>query len=307
MDFTNIIKTFEGDSLKPIIDSLITELTTINKYSILPVYVLQIVINKLDMVPKIILSAYDNKALITEASSLTPHLEDVIHEKTPKNITPIVIVYPNTITYKDVILGNNDQYYYSSVYLIIGKELKDGIKTGKINISKIELISDMGKLNVLTKIYWEISSDYEECVSPIPFTIKSFKLPFSNYAISAKSLRSIINEISSTPDVNIIDDQEILTSMFDSVKEDQMLDMPGTESVKIFKDFIKVKPTNIFTIFNREKYVKDALSNTDSISIVNVFFRMFFKSNKLNVGIFYRYFDNIFDTLNGVYIEGSDR
>ena len=311
MDFTNIIETFENDELKQlIINPLIDSLTAMNKYSVLPVYVLQFVINKLDMVPHPILTAYDNKPLITEASSLLSHLEDVIHEKTPKNITPAVIVYPEYLNYRDIILGNSDSFYYSSAYLIVGKELKDYLKNGKINISKVELVSDMSRLNVVTKLYWNIvdsetvdesgtKESIHQCIDSLPFSIKTFKLPFSNYIETAKSLRSIVSSMSNVSDNNsiLIEHNLLLASMFDDVKENQMINIPGTKSIKIFKDFVKVKPNKIFSVFEQNKY------DSDSISITNVFFEMYFKSSHLNVGIFYRYLDDIFDTLNGVYKE----
>ena len=307
MDFTNVINTFEGDELKKIIiNPLIDALTAMNKYSVLPVYVLQFVINKLDMVPHPILTAYDNKSLITEASSLIPHLEDVIHEKTPKNITPTVIVYPEYLNYRDVILGSSDSFYYSSAYLISGKELKDNLKNGFTNISKVELISDMGQFNIMTKIHWNLVDEVkdnetittEQCIEPMPYSIKLFKLPFMNYAESVKSLRPIVNEIANINEQNnlIITDDSILADIANNVKEDQMIDIPGTESIKIFKDFVKVKPTKAFTVFKRECY-------TDDTAVTSVFFEMYFKSSHLNVGIFYRYLDNIFDTLSGVYKE----
>lgn len=307
MDFTNVIKTFEGDELKKIIiNPLIDELTAMNKYTVLPVYALQFVINKLDMKPRPILTAYDNKALITEASSLIPHLEDVIHEKTPKNITPTVIVYPEDIGYSDVIIGKDD-YHYSSAYLIAGKELKDNLKNGLVNISKVEVVSDMGQFNIMTKIHWNLVDETkddiivptEQCIEPMPFTIKLFKLPFSNYAESIKSLRTIVTEIANVKTEQnslIISDDSILADIANNVKEDQMIDIPGTESIKIFKDFVKVKPTKAFTVFKRECY-------TDDTAVTSVFFEMYFKSSHLNVGIFYRYLDNIFDTLSGVYKE----
>ncbi len=312
MDFINTIKTFENDELKNlIINPLIDSLTAINKYSVLPVYVLQFIIRKSDMIPRPILTAYDNKALITEASSLTSHLEDVIHEKTPKNITPAMIVYPEDISYNDVILGNNDLYHYSSAYLIIGKELKDNLKNNKIDISKIELVSDIARHNIATKIYWKmIDCEFvnestglktvtptEQCIETIPFAIKTFKLPFLNYTETAKSLRTIVSSVANVNENNSlrIDDNTVLSMIADGVKENQMIDIPGTKSIKIFKDFVKVKPNKIFTVFDQNQF--------DGISITNVFFEMYFKSSHLNVGIFYRYLDDIFDTLSGVYKE----
>lgn len=301
MDFSNVIKTFEGEELKKlIINPLIDSLTAINKYTVLPVYALQFIINKLDMIPKPILTAYDNKALITEASSLVPHLEDVIHEKTPKNITPTVIVYPEYINYYDVIVGHNESFHYSSAYLVIGKELKDNLKNNKISIDKVELISDISRMNVATKLYISyLDPTVEQCVEPMPFSIKLFKLPFSNYVASAKSLRTIVTTLSNvTTEQNSlsITDDNILADLANNVKEDQMINIPGTDSIKIFKDFVKVKPTKVFTVFERECY-------TESTTVTNVFFEMWFKSSHLNVGIFYRYLDDIFDTLSGVYKE----
>mgnify|MGYP003299115020 CR=1 FL=1 len=152
----NTIKIFEGVELEKIIIKQLTDaLTTMNKYSVLPVYMMQFIIPKSNMIPKIVLTAYDNKSLITEASSLTSHLEDVIHEKTPKTITPAVIVYPEDLTFSDVVVGKDD-YYYSSSYLVIGKELKDGLRNNRVSIDKIELKSDSNRMRVETEVFWRL-------------------------------------------------------------------------------------------------------------------------------------------------------
>ena len=309
----NTIKVFEGQELdKLIIKPLIEALTAMNKYSVLPVYMMQFVIPKLDMIPKVVLTAYDNKSLITEASSLTSHLEDVIHEKTPKTITPAVIVYPESLSFSDVVIGKDD-YFYSSSYLIVGKELKDGLKNNKVSINKIELKSDSGRMHVETIIDWSLipynksSEDSgeketyypEECISKIPFSINPLHLPFKNYLKISKSLSSIINtiaNISTDPNMVIIDDSKDIASIFDDIKENQMIDIPMTNGIKIFKDFVKVKPTKFLFIYKRDEF-------NDISSIANVFCEMYFKSNHCNVGIFYRYLDNIFDCLSGKYEE----
>lgn len=306
------IKVLEGSELEKIVTKpLIDALTTMNKYSVLPVYSLQFIIDKSNMLPYPTLVAYDNKSLITEASSLTPHLEDVIHEKSPKTITPAVIVYPEGIDFSTMVVGS-ENYHFSSSYLIVGKELKDNLKNSKLELVRATIVSDIGRMNVETKLEWKFipyqkatddidvktEAIVDTCVSDIPFTIKPLHLPFKNYLKISKSLTGIIDtiaNIATLPNLSVIDDPKELSELFNIVKEDQMIDFP-TANVKLFKDFMKVKPTKATVIYTKGNFNNDT-------EVTSVFFEMYFKANHYNVGIFYRYLDNIFDTLSGEYTE----
>ena len=311
MDFTNVIKIFEGEDLKnTFINPLISALTVINKYSVFPNYILQFVISKVGYNPYVVLTSYEDKNLLIETSSYSDHLEEIMHSRSPKTATQTVIVYPEGISYSDVVLENSDEYYYSSSYLISGKELKDNIKNGRIEFYKMELLSDLNRSKIQTNLFWknipystkdpdgEKEITIEECICKLPMSIKLFQAPFINYSNATKKYRSIISaimDIANNPLSVIIDDDDTLKKMFETIKEKQMIDIPRLNNIKVFKDFVKVKPTKLTVIASKEKYSLE----DDGISAVSVFFNMYFKNNHYNAGIFYKYIDTIFDNLIG--------
>lgn len=311
MDFTNIIKTYEGNELKKVvIDPLVSALTVINKYNIFPNYILQFIISKVGYIPYVVLTAYEDKSLLIETSSYSPHLEEIMHIKSPKTAAQTVIVYPEGIKYSDVILENSDEFYYSSSYLISGKELKDNIKNGKIDFYKLELVSDLNRTKIRSNLFWKMipysSKDpdgeqelvAEECIGKIPSSIKLFQAPFINYSKITKKYSSIISaimDIANNPLSVIIDDDETLKSMFETIKEKQMINIPRLKDIKVFKDFIKVKPSKLTVIASKDKYTME----DDGIFAISVFFNMYFKTNHYNAGIFYKYIDAIFNNLIG--------
>lgn len=311
MNFTNIIKTYEGDELKKaIIDPLVTALTVINKYNIFPNYIMQFMISKVGYVPYIVLTSYEDKNLLIETSSYSSHLEEVMHNKSPKTAAQTVIVYPENIKYSDVILENSDEFYYSSSYLISGKELKDNIKNGRIEFYKLELVSDLNRTKIQTNLFWKMipysTKDpdgekeilAEECIGKIPSSIKLFQAPFINYSNITKKYNEIISaiiNIANNPLSVVIEDDDVLKDMFETIKEKQMVDIPRLNDIKVFKDFVKVKPTKLTVVASKEKYTNE----NDGLFAISVFFNMYFKSSHYNAGIFYKYIDSIFNNLIG--------
>lgn len=313
------IRTINGDILEGnILKQMDAGLNVLLKYSVIPVVMMQFMIERETMDIKVVFTAYDNRSIITEMSSIVPHLESVIYDKLPKSILPAVISYPEGLNYTDVLFNHIDKYWYSSTYIISAKEFKDALKNGKIKINSIDILSNSNRTDLKTILNYEIVPFYKKesepdgfgdgrvlvipelMISKMPDTIKEIRLPFSNYVGISKSYKYILNAITeraNLKDYIIIEDSEIISEMTEKAKEEQMINIPGLDNVKIFKDFAKIKGSNIEVISKAETTLDG------KISIRDVFYKSFMKNSHYNIGIFYRYIDNIYDTVIGDYVE----
>ena len=317
---TEIIREFsEPDSINVnFLNPVLTLLTNMNKYTTIPVYFLQVLVSKVTYLPKYIVTAYDNLDLITNTSAAVPHLEDIIHQKMPKTITPSAIVYPEDIQASEVLYKKNENYVYSTVFLVSGKELKDALKNETILIKRILIKSDMNRREFQVDIEWtdniydevtKLPIEQPEMISPITDSLVPLHLPFSNYVKSVSSYKDIVEHITNMMASNVeVGEKDqgykyseknigknLIESMVTNVKEENMICLPDGNT-SLFKDFIKVKPTTF-------RYWACNSKINDDVETRNVCLDMYIKSSKCNVMLFYRYFDKLVNEIVGKYKE----
>lgn len=299
MNELNLLKEFEGDPLeKDVIAPLVQSLTLMNKFSVLPIYFMQFLISKSTYMPHVVLTAYDDRDMVLSASNAIGHMNSVIFGDTKcmKTITPTAIVYPQSISLRDVIYNTSEDYWYSSSFVISGKELKNILQKKLVEITNLRINADSQKKIARVSIGWKTSEsnpvDLNTLLAPISDSVYAIRLPLINICKKINSFNDIISEIvksvptsfkSSDPD-----DATIINNLANDVKENQMIDIPKTEA-KIFKDFIKQKPENMLIWSHRDD---------EEIGVRSVAIDMNFKNNKSNVILMYRYLDNLLDSLS---------
>lgn len=296
----NLLRELEGDALEETITApLIQALTLMNKYSVLPVYFMQFIISKSTYMPHIILTAYDDRDMVLSASKSVSHLNSVIYDKTPKTITPAAVVFPQDVSLRDVMYNTAEEYWYSSSYVISGKELKEALSKKTIEFTSVKIYSDIQKRNARVSIGWKANAaKQEECntlelsviLSPISESNDVIKLPFSNICKKIPTYKNIVTTIMNNVPTSFkssdADDATVINQMTSNVKENQMISIERSEA-KIFKDFIKQKPENI-----------SIWTTIDDDNIRDVALNMNFKNNKNNIILMYRYIDNVIDSLS---------
>lgn len=299
MNELNLLKEFEGDPLeKDVIAPLVQSLTLMNKFSVLPIYFMQFLISKSTYMPHVVLTAYDDRDMVLSASNAIGHMNSVIFGDTKcmKTITPTAIVYPQSISLRDVIYNTSEDYWYSSSFVISGKELKNILQKKLVEITNLRINTDSQKKIARVSIGWKTSEsdpvDLNTLLAPISDSVYAIRLPLINICKKINSFNDIISEIvksvptsfkSSDPD-----DATIINNLANDVKENQMIDIPKTEA-KVFKDFIKQKPENMLIWSHRDD---------EEIGVRSVAIDMNFKNNKSNVILMYRYLDNLLDSLS---------
>lgn len=297
----NLLREFEGDALETnVVAPLIQSLTLMNKFSVLPVYFMQFLISKSTYMPHIILTAYDDRDMVLSASKSVNHMNSVIYDKCPKTITPAAVVYPQEISLRDVIYNTSDDYWYSSSYVICGKELKDALSKKHIEFTNLQIFSDIQKREARVSIGWKSSVKKPEdgtivelnvILAPISEAVDAIRLPLSNICKKINSFTSIINTIAKNVPTSFKsddpDDATVINQLTANVKESQMLKVDKSEA-KVFKDFVKQKPDSmlIWTDINDETDIRDVALN------------MCFKNNKNKIILLYRYIDNVVDSLS---------
>lgn len=297
----NLLRDFEGDALEACVTTpLIQALTLMNKFSVLPVYFMQFLISKSTLMPHIILTAYEDRDMVISASKSVSHMNSVIYDKCPKTITPAAVVYPQEVSLRDVIYNISDDYWYSSSYVICGKELKDALSKKNIELTNLRIYTDPQKRRTRTSIGWKSSVKKQDdativelnvILAPISEAVDTIRLPLSNICNKIPSFKPIITTIAQSVPTSFKsedpDDATVINQITSSVKENQMIPVEKTEA-KIFKDFIKQKPEGmlIWTCIDDESDIRDVALN------------MRFKNNKNNVILMYRYIDNVVDSLS---------
>jgi len=297
----NLLREFEGNALEEsIVAPLIQALTLMNKFSVLPVYFMQFIISKSTYMPHVILTAYDDRDMVISASKSVSHLNSVIYDKCPKTITPAAIVYPQNVSLRDVLYNVSEDYWYSSSYVICGKELKDALNKKNIEFTKLRIYTDIQKRHARVSIGWKACAKKPEeatitelnvILAPISEAVDSIRLPLSNICKKIPSYGSIINTVAQNAPTSFKsedpDDATVINQITTNVKENQMIHVEKTEA-KIFKDFVKQKPEGIM--------IWTCIDDTTDIR--DVALHMNFKNNKNNVILFYRYIDNVVDSLS---------
>ena len=296
-----LLREYEGDALETnVLAPLLQALTLMNKYSVLPVYFMQFLISKSTYMPHIILTAYDDRDMVISASKNVSHLNSVIYDKCPKTVTPAAVVYPQDVALRDVLYNTSEDYWYSSSYVISGKELKNALQKKTIELVKVRLTSDVQKRRVRAAIAWKSSvknpeeaqiTELDVILAPIADNVDTIRLPLVNICKKIPTFKSIINTVAGGVPLAFKsdnpDDVTDINSMANGVKDELMVDIPRSPA-KVFKDFIKQKPENmlVWTDINDESGIRDVAIN------------MSFKNNKYNSILMYRYIDNIVDSLS---------
>jgi len=297
----NAFREIEGDALEEIIlKPLNNALTLMNKYSVLPIYFMQFIVDKATLLPIITLTAYDDRDMVLSMANSVNHMCDIIYNKTPSTITPSVIVYPNNMDRNDVLYNTSEKYYYSSVYVICGKELKIALSKNKLQILKVKIQCDKYMRSAKTIIAWKTNADTEEeanelenniMLYPISDNIRLIKLPLINICSKIQSVKPILESVinpNNEPAVWYGKDLE-LSNIVTDIKDEIMCSFKNSD-IKIFKDFIKQKPDTL--------YLWKSENVKDKQNIVSVAADMVFNKTKYNSLILYRYIDNIYDSLS---------
>lgn len=299
----NLLREYEGAALEEsVLTPLISALTVMNKFTVLPLYYVHFLISKISYVPKIIITSIDDRDTLISASNADTHMNDLIYDKTPKTVSPTAVVFPSDMYYGDLVYNVSEDYFYSSTYIVAGKELKDMLSKKVVEIVGLKIYSDNLRKNVRVSIGWKFntSEGYKEApgliLYPLPETIKELKLPLINYTSIKPQLNEIINAIASkTPDVIYQsankEDLVKINEMVNETKEKQMYNIEGTD-IKVFRDFVKQKPTNV------KIWSCDNIDSENNVDVKDVALNMSFNNSKQDVILIYRYLNNIIDSLN---------
>lgn len=299
----NLLREYEGAALEEsVLTPLISALTVMNKFTVLPLYYVHFLVSKISYVPKIVITSIDDRDTLISASNADTHMNDLIYDKTPKTVSPTAIVFPSDMHYSDLIYNVSEDYYYSSTYIVAGKELKDMLAKKTVEIMGLKIYSDNLRKNVRVSIGWKFntSEGYKEApgliLYPLPETIKELKLPLINYTSIKPQLNDIIKVIASEmPKVNYQgtnkEDLIKINEIVNETKENQMFNIPDTD-IKLFKDFIKQKPANM-KIWSCDNY-----DNESKVDVKDIALNMSFGNSKQDVILIYRYLNNIIDSLN---------
>jgi hypothetical protein len=273
---------YKDDLLKTMVyKPLDALLLAANKYTTLPVGILQFVVSRINLQPVLILTVYDDKSLMSPLSKIDDNIDSSLCEASLDSVTPTIIIFPTSFNWQDVIYNYNYMYFYSSIYVIDLLRAREGLK-------KNELIS--------YSLYTDIVNDERKRVScnleykndigivKLPTTPPYIKLPFRNIVKYNKLYEGIISSMMGN-DVRVHCDESEAEKIYEEVKNDQIKEIDG---ICIFKDFIKQKPLNL-----------DIYSSVDiNTNIRTVCLKMEYKS-KFTHMVFYRYIDGILGHITG--------
>lgn len=299
----NLLREYDGAALEEsILTPLVSALTVMNKFTVLPLYYVHFLVSKISYVPKIVITSIDDRDTLISASNADTHMNDLIYDKTPKTVSPTAIVFPSDMHYSDLVYNVSEDYFYSSTYIVAGKELKDMLSKKVVEIVGLKIYSDNLRKNVRVSIGWKFntSEGYKEApgliLYPLPETIKELKLPLINYTAIKPQLNEVIKIIASkTPEIYYqgVNKEDLvkINEIVNGTKESQMYNIPSTD-IKVFKDFIKQKPTNM-RIWSCDDY-----DDESQVDVKDVALNMSFSNSKQDVILIYRYLNNIIDSLN---------
>lgn len=294
-----IIKTFEDEDLeKSILKPLDSLITNVTKYTILPICVCNVLISKINCVPKMVLAAYDDKALMTEVSASDFNLETILMDKSPGEVvSPTVVVYPNDIPRSSILFDHDEMYHYGSSFLIYAKGLKDIIK------EKLITKAEVCKSGNTYSIKFTSSVDLNAVMLGLTDSANVIRLPISNYAVKHPSYSTLFSKIANQQG-EIVSDPDYLCGLFNNVKEEQSCKIVGTNNITLFKDFMKQKPTALVVYSNRDKDASSmGIKLSDNLGIVDVALEMSYSGAKVTHFVFYRYIENMVDKIVGNYDE----
>jgi hypothetical protein len=250
------------------------------KYNTLPVGILQFLISKINLQPIMVLTVYDNKEFITSICKNDIALDNAMTGFLPDAVTPTIIIYPTKFLFEDIIYNYADLYYYSSLFSIDIKRVREGIKDG--NIIKYSLYTDS---EARKRMSCEIDCTQNIGLVKLPdIENLCIKLPFRNIMRVHPLYEGILASIMEN-NYFIIEPQEI-DNVFTNLKENKAYTF---NHIQLFKDFIKQKPLSLMAYTSVTK---------SDVPIRSVCLKMEFNF-KLTHVIFYRYIDGIVNKIIG--------
>jgi hypothetical protein len=278
---------YQDERLSIINNLLDSLLLSLSKYATSPVCVMQFLISRINLKPDIVLSSYNDKNIITQASKANNYLNLSMMDADSDSTNPTVIVFQSSLNSNDIIFNAGEDYYYSSAYLIGIKGMREAIK--EKGIKRFAVYTNNDRSSVSCNL--EISKPVEIMRLP-EFPAVAIKLPFRNILKANPQYAGIIKEIMEGRAVPL--SKEEIDALFESVKKEQIA---AYEDIKILKDFMKQKPLAM------KIYQSKSIFKGDSISTVSL--NMEF-NNKLTHILFYRYIDGIVDKVLGDIKEVKD-
>jgi hypothetical protein len=284
MDISVPLLEYTGDLLNLLIKKKLDELLlAASKYNTIPVGVLQFLISRINLQPLMVLSVYDNKSFMKSICMNDSILNSAMTDSLPDVAIPTVIIYPSHFKMGDIIYNYADLYYYSSLYLVDLKQVREGIKEGAIVRYILYTDSEARK-----KMDCEIECTKNIGLVKLPtLTNLPIRLPFRNITKMYPIYAPIIQAIMSNWACNA--SEEEINEIFTALKQDQTYDYNG---IKLFKDFIKQKPVSLTIYSNFDNDFEPG--HTIKIICLKMGF-----NTKLTHLLFYRYVDKIVDTITG--------
>jgi len=283
-----LLRSFEGEVLQVnVVDPLSALLTAMNRYSVLPVYTMHFLVSRINLIPFIVLVAYDDNPLILSMSASNVRLQDIMADKLPGTACPTVLVFPESVDFADVIYNVSDKYYYSSSYILAGKDMKDIVKLG--GITRLAMYTNTGRDYVSCRLEGNFGGD-EVIMSPLPEQIVTpVKMPFINFVKQNSRYKPLLENVINGRNKTYDENAASLKSLFDDLKRKQCVQIG---EANVFRDFIKLKPSSLEVFSIKEPYAEGV--NTTSVCL-----HMLYAGTKNRQVVFYRYLDNIMDTIVG--------
>jgi hypothetical protein len=280
-----LLFTYENELLKTLIlDPLHALLNGITKYTTFPVGVLQFLVSKINFQPKLILTIFDDKELISSMCKVNTNLDSVMMNKLPKEISPTISIFPSSIPLHNIVYTPSEFYYHSTVYLVNVAELKDMLKQN--GLVQYHLYTNNNKTR--DEVYCELS--FKDSFSGFLKLPKKRRLPIQipllNFGKINSSYNGIFDTIIATKGAVYYNEEEI-ERLFRSIKEKQVV---RYSDVNIFKDFMRQKPESL------RIYYHDSILGDHTIRTVAL--QMNFKSDFTHL-VFYRYIEAVVDSILG--------
>jgi hypothetical protein len=267
---------FKKQVCKPLEDLL----TAVSKYNTLPLCIIQFLISRTNLHPETVLISFADKDVMGLISKINYDLNQSVSDSSPDLITPTILIFPPAIQLKDAVYNVSQQYYYSSAYLVNVSSFKKSIKDGLVK--SLSIYSNSSERDCVSCTLECIGNT--GCIKLPELKNLPIKIPFINSIRFSPRYKDIINEIVKE-NRRTYSDKEELEKIFNRVKSEQSFDYNG---VHLFRDFIKQKPLSL-SVYSCENKEND-------IDIKTVCLETAF-NNGLNHLLFYRYINNVVDTI----------
>jgi hypothetical protein len=273
---------YKDDLLKTMIyKPLDTLLLAANKYTTLPIGILQFVVSRINLQPILILTVYDDKSLMSPLSKINDKIDSSLNDISLDSVTPTIIIFPTSFNWQDVIYNCNYMYFYSSTYILDLQRVREGLKNNELTRYSLytSIVNDERK-----KVICNLELTNDIGMIKLPNVPPYIKLPFRNIIKYNKLYEGIISSIMGN-DIKVHCEENEAEKIYEEVKNNQINNIDG---IILFKDFIKQKPLNL-----------DIYSSMDiGSNIRTVCLKMEYKSKFTHI-VFYRYIEGLFDYITG--------